>query len=519
MAGRVLAHGDPAPLARVVLQAGLGSCVSERLALRQESPASNMRREPVFDPLSEPTVEELSQRRARPDPDWELAARHVPVLLFDRQEPFLPLAAGYTIFRRNARSHSAHRSIQLDRKGLPRADTIIEYAIWWDFDIGHLYELEHIWLHLDAHGEPVYAEGSRHGRYHSMLIHGELPVADGRLTLFSEAGKHGFAPARSWLERLAPVTRKLCTSHAGLEGVLITWLFRGIIRAKTPEADRLVHTYLERQAFEPTLEFGRRYALPPEALVPWPALFEWIPQRVAWWVSRLRQTIPHSQQRFFRIAQGAASENTRAAIVMAATLGADIVKLHVQPGAGGRARVIHRLQEASGGPAPREPQPPAPGRGRAALTLEEAIACCRQHHLGLYLELEDEAIIQPVVELLRRRRLYERAGICSSQPAWLVRVKALDHRILTALLVNSPTLNAIALAQAVGANYIHLTWDDRSPGLDPGLTAEWIERVRAAGLGLICGPEGHLSDLAQLRRLGVDGIASGRPGRLRPRPG
>jgi len=180
------------------------------------------------------------------------------------------------------------------------ADTVIEYAFWWEWDISHLYDLEHAWVYLDGNGEVIHAEGSRHGRYRTLLVRGEPPLTGNRLTVYVEAGKHGLASTRRLLKTLAPATRKLCLRHAGLQGVLITWLFRGIIRAKSPEADRLVHTYLERFAFEPSLEFDRTHAIPPESLVPWPALFAWIPRRVAWWVFRLRQAIPPNQRRFFR---------------------------------------------------------------------------------------------------------------------------------------------------------------------------------------------------------------------------
>ena len=479
--------------------------------------------------LQEPTIADLAARHAGPDPDRDLAARHAPILLFDAQEPFLPLVVGYTVFRETARSASAHRYVTLGSQTSPRVATAIEYAIWWDWDIGHLYELEHLWVYLDSSGQVVHAEGSRHGRYRQMLADGAPPLTGGRLTVFSEAGKHGFAPVRGWLERLAPVTRKLCTRHAGLQGVFIPWLFRGIIDAKTPEADRLVHTYLERYAFEPTLDFARPYPIPPESLVPWRDLFNWIPARVTWWVARLRDAIPPGERRFLRLAERSvakAPENTLATIAQAAALGADGVKLEVQSSADGVPVLFHGpdLGRTTNGHGPvaqhtlQQLKQLDAGDGQTIPTLEEAIACCREHHLGLYLELESEAAILPVVTALRQHRLHERAGVSARNPGWLARVRALDPGLVTAMVVGWPDPQAIGLARSVGARYLHATWEAQSPALRH-LVPEWVQAARTAGLGVICGARGDLCELAAVRQLGVDGISSDALHLLLPRAG
>jgi glycerophosphoryl diester phosphodiesterase len=484
----------------------------------------------MFDPSVEPTVEELLGQ-AGAAPDLDLAAAYAPILYLDAREPFVPLAVGYTVFRRSIHSPSAHRYIELERRGKGAADTVIEYAIWWDWDITHLYELEHVWVYLDANGEVIHAEGSRHGRYRKMLAGGVPPLAGNRLTLFVEAGKHSVAPTRGSIEALAPFTRKLCLHHAGLEGVLVTWLFRGIIRAKSPEADRLVHTYLERYAFEPSLEFSRAYPIPARSLVPWPALFAWIPRRVTWWVFTLRQTIPPSRRRFFRIARRGASayapENTLAAIALAAQQGADLVQLDVQHSADGVPIIFHgpdlsRTTSGRGAPSDHplsELKKLDAGKGEPIPTLEEAISSCREHHLGLYLQLESEAVLGPVVQAIQRHRLHDRVGVCSYHPEWLALVKALDPRIVTAVLLGSPAADPVAMARAAGAQYVHPAWEPQ-PGEAPAAPpADWVERVRAAGLGIICEHEGCLCDIPWLRQAGVDGICSGAPDQLLPRPG
>src|SRR4051794_34441291 len=86
-----------------------------------------------------------------------LAARYAPIILFDLHEPFLPLAAGYTLFSADAPSPSFSRAITLSGPDRPPAQLAIEYAIWWDWDIQHLYELEHVWVYIDAAGQVAHA--------------------------------------------------------------------------------------------------------------------------------------------------------------------------------------------------------------------------------------------------------------------------------------------------------------------------------------------------------------------------
>ena len=293
------------------------------LSTKEENEADKI---PMLRHSVEPTVEDLLTRTyPHSEVDRNLAAHYAPILQFDAYEPFLPSVVGYTVFRESASSPSFPRRIELVEAGQPPTSLAIEYAIWWDWDIQHLYELEHVWVYLDANGQVVRAEASWHGSYHNMAVNGWLPLTGQRLTLFSEPGKHAFAPVRDWLEARLPLTQKSCRHSAGRGGVWITPLFKGIIQAKTPQADRLVHTHLEKLAFEPCMEFTQVYPIPAEMLVPWPALFEWIPNRVAGWVVELERTIPPRERRFLRIAHRGASdyapENTLAAIVKAAELG------------------------------------------------------------------------------------------------------------------------------------------------------------------------------------------------------
>lgn len=208
-------------------------------------------------------------------PEHELAVRYAPSIKLDQTEPFLPLRAGYTVIRQSGPSPSFPRTIEVGP-----GELVVEYAIWWDWDIGHLYELEHVWVYCDSSGTPVRAEASWHGSYRAIGANGSLPLSGDRLMLYSEPGKHAFAPSSEWYQAGEKMNRWLCCRGAGAGGVLVTELFTGIIDTKTIDTDKLVQTFLRRQAFVPTYEFNRTVQITAEQLVPWPELHQWIPGRV-----------------------------------------------------------------------------------------------------------------------------------------------------------------------------------------------------------------------------------------------
>lgn len=210
-------------------------------------------------------------------PDHELAGFHAPVLRFDRLEPFFPLAVGFSVFRQSGPSHSFPRIIEVGP-----GELVLEYAVWWDWDIVHLYELEHVWVYLDPSRRLVRAEASWHGRYYSI---GRNPLSGQQLTLYSEPGKHAFAPTPEWYRAGVKKNRWLCCQGAGTGGVLVKDLFVDLIDTKSSKTDKLVQAFIRKHAFVPTYQFNRKLQITSELLIPWPRLFRWIPDRV----SRLTQ--------------------------------------------------------------------------------------------------------------------------------------------------------------------------------------------------------------------------------------
>jgi putative hydrolase of the HAD superfamily len=208
--------------------------------------------------------------------------RHAPLLLFDRKEPFLPSRVGYAVHHGAADSCADWRRTRDGDSPLATHlsgfTTVIEYGIWWDWDIQHLYELEAAWVYLDRDDQVLRVEASWHGGYHDMAVDGAPRLRDEHPVLYSQPGKHAFAPGPEWFEPNEKFTLP-CRDRAGAMGLHITPLFEGRI-AKTPEDDARVLRHLQRFAFTPSFVFDRELLIGLEQLCPWEELAAWIPVRV-----------------------------------------------------------------------------------------------------------------------------------------------------------------------------------------------------------------------------------------------
>lgn len=452
-----------------------------------------------------------------------LAARYAPVLLFDAREPFLPVAVGYTTFRCNSPSPSFRQGYEIDLtpKGMPPASLAIEYAIWWDWDIGHLYELEHAWVYVDDEGQVVRAEASWHGDYHDMRYDGRLALRGDRPVIYSEPGKHAFAPTPKWFkERRKRFKRSDTSEMSGFGRVLMSPFYKGQV-APTPLQNMLVRSYLAQQAFEPDWDFSQAFEFEPGMLVPWPALADWIPVRVNGWLDRLAREISPSRYRFLRIghrgAPAHAPANTLSSLRKAAELGADMVQFDVRQTGDDQIVLSHRpyLTDAQGRAWPVRESTLAEleaidlGDGERIPTLAEAIELCRAEQVGAYIELRDGGTIPGVVGAIREHDLAGYSLFGSFRPDWLAELETQVPDAHTAILFDSPYVDAVRLAQSIHATYVHPCWE--LADIHTFLTPEWVARVREAGLGIICRHDGQPGGIDALRRAGVDAICSPAP--------
>jgi glycerophosphoryl diester phosphodiesterase len=453
-----------------------------------------------------------------------LAARYAPLIRFDAREPFFPLAAGYTVFDRDGPSPSfaAGKEVMLAPPDKPAATQAIEYAIWWDWDIGHLYELEHVWVFIDRQGHVIRAEASWHGKWRDVSLGDRLPLQDDRLVLYSEPGKHAFAPAPDFFqERWQDHGRTETGFLAGVGGVLVARYFEKQID-KSPFNDRLVHTYLSSHSFEPSWQFDNIFAFEPHMLVPWPALREWIPLRVNHWLKRLRIEILPSAYRVLRIghrgARAYAPDNTLASFRKAAELQADMVEMDIQCTADGQLAVIHDSYVVTDGrhllPVQKatlaELQAVDLGDGESVPTLESALAVCQQERMGAYVEIKDGGAIPALAALLADGEWAPHCIIGSFRPDWLAEIKALAPKVVTSILFASHHPDPVLLAASVGARFVHPCWERHSHPSQL-LSADWVERVRSARLGILAWHEERPDEIAALYQRGIDGICSDAP--------
>lgn len=271
------------------------------------------------------------------DADALLAARHRPLFMMDEREPFLPLAAGYAVYRQEGQSLSSKFRI------VPVSACVVEYAIWYDWDIQHLYDLEHVWVHLDGNDQVVKVEASRHGSRRVMLRPDRsLPVEQGRPVLYLEPGKHAhWADGEEMRSKSGDLIAAMCGAFAGEQGIHLSNRFsgRGLITA-TALQNRLARLQLKRWSFAPSWQFTRSSdQMGDYHVVPWTLLEAWIPARVQHLVSALVETVPHLEAVFLDCGDTLADEATELKMP-----GTEIVtQASLIPGA---AETVHALRNA-----------------------------------------------------------------------------------------------------------------------------------------------------------------------------
>ena len=205
----------------------------------------------------------------KPHPDLELARRLFPRVHFDMREPFFPVLIGVSLLDAEGPSPSFRRRLCPPSGGL-----VIEYAIYWDWDIQHLYDLEHIWLFLDEEHRIVDAEASFHGKFLKSLLPDGANLDGAVLQLWSQPGKHAFAPL-PLVFRLLPDADSACGSEAGKAGAELPAPLQGrIVHQAT--WDGPVRTWLRRQSFVPSWDFAP-WNVPPDCFVSWHELDERLP--------------------------------------------------------------------------------------------------------------------------------------------------------------------------------------------------------------------------------------------------
>lgn len=238
---------------------------------------------------SSSSIAEIATFLPPTEDEMALARRLAPIVRFCDNEPFLPSRVGVSVLHEPARSPSAPLQISFE----PGVARVIEYAIWWDWDIQHLYELEHIWLKLDAEDRVVAVCASSHGHLLDMREPaGALPMEEGRVVVYSTPGKHAFTATPEEQDKTAEGTITACLDLAGRGGVLINDMFRAEFTEVTAEDHRAVKRWLQARSFLPAFRFGRRFDLADVPFCSWAELADYIPARVKAVLAEVREEQP-----------------------------------------------------------------------------------------------------------------------------------------------------------------------------------------------------------------------------------
>lgn len=208
------------------------------------------------------------------DGAWRtMALRFRPVLYKDKNEPFPVRFIGCTVFTEKRRSESFPKWV-VD-PAAAGAEAIIEYAIFYDYDIQHLYDLEHIWVAVDGDGNLTDCWSSFHGMRLRAAGCPSFRAENGRPVLYSQPGKHAMLPDPVLFE-LLPDLRAACGENAG-GGLLIPGFLTGAVRTDEDLDDRLRRHIKDNYAFAPSMEFVRE-ELADDLLISWPELLRRIPE-------------------------------------------------------------------------------------------------------------------------------------------------------------------------------------------------------------------------------------------------
>jgi glycerophosphoryl diester phosphodiesterase len=152
------------------------------------------------------------------------------------------------------------------------------------------------------------------------------------------------------------------------------------------------------------------------------------------------------------------------------------------------------------------------GKGEQIPTLAEVIDLVRDR-AELYIELKGQQTPARVVEALHATDFVNDAVVGSFFPWLPQKVKFLDPKIRTSVLIRREDrkVNFVEWALAIDADYVHPCWERASRTPHRLLTPDLIADFRRHGLGVIVWHEERPSELRELVKLDVDGICTNTP--------
>ena len=213
-------------------------------------------------------------------------------------------------------------------------------------------------------------------------------------------------------------------------------------------------------------------------------------------------------------------ENTLRAFERAIEMGATMLELDVHLSRDGRPVVIHDpdLSRTTNGAGRvhdmslEQIKRLDAGGGEQVPTLGEVIDLARGR-AEVYVELKGQRTPGAVVEALHAAGFVDQAIVGSFAPWLPQKIKFLDPRIRTSMLVRREDRRKdfVEWALAIEADYVHPCWEGASRTPHKLLTPALIASIRRHGLGIILWHEERPAELRKLVKLDVDGICTDKP--------
>lgn len=145
--------------------------------------------------------------------------------------------------------------------------------------------------------------------------------------------------------------------------------------------------------------------------------------------------------------------------------------------------------------------------------IVQVVDAARTNGLGLYADLKSltPGAARFLVGLLQDREMADRT-ILASGDGGIVRLCAeVAPTLPRAILFWDPNADAVALAHSTRAHFVHPCWEWlQEPHLQL-VERDWLGKVRAERLGVICWHEERRRVVEGLWRLGVDGVCTDDP--------
>ncbi|WP_029233176.1 hypothetical protein [Butyrivibrio sp. VCB2006] len=213
--------------------------------------------------------------------------KYAPIIMMDKKEPFGIKKIGFAEYTENGCKSTSFNRV-FDLENYPGAVKVLEYVYYLDYDIQHLYDLEHIWVYLDDKGVIVGAEGSFHGR----LLNAYRPwkretdgaadftcaeICDGtHVVMFSQPGKHAMVASKGLMYIYSELFAA-CDRLAGIHGLDAPDRYLEDIHISEEDNQRIASFIKDNYSFEPSMEFTK-CEIPEQAYVELDELHGMIPQ-------------------------------------------------------------------------------------------------------------------------------------------------------------------------------------------------------------------------------------------------